>query len=442
MKKQIAIVEDEPALRENYAAALARHGYSIKTYGNRRTAMQAFNTRLPDLAIIDISLEDEAEGGFDLCRDLRALSAELPIIFLTARDSELDAVSGLRLGADDFLTKDVSLPHLAARVAALFRRIDALRRPDNAAEIVRRGALSIDGEKMQTTWNGAPVTLSLTEFWIVHALGEEPGPCEESPTIDGRRECGIGRQHHHLAYQARAAQVSAGRCRFRRHPDRVRNGLSLGRVSIRLQLLIVALTTLVLPWAGCQYARELETALRSSQEQSLVGERRHHCQRPIRATAARVPRCRRYSGILRRRGRSLCLSFGDAAAARWLSRGLGCSGGADPAAHHDRVSRARFRPARPRASSICSSKFDDSHFDAEPYNVRPDTDRFDRVNLALDGPNGREAVFFRNGCARADCRAKRGQGRGWRRSSGGGTANSGILAADGGRATTWKPAYP
>ncbi len=87
---------------------------------------------MPDLAIIDISLEDEAEGGFDLCRDLRAMSAELPIIFLTARDSELDAVSGLRLGADDFLTKDVSLPHLAARVAALFRRIDALRRPDNA----------------------------------------------------------------------------------------------------------------------------------------------------------------------------------------------------------------------------------------------------------------------------------------------------------------------
>jgi len=175
MKKQIAIVEDEPALRENYSAALSRHGYSVKTYGNRKLAMQAFRTRLPDLAIIDISLEDEAEGGYDLCRDLRALSAELPIIFLTARDSELDAVSGLRLGADDFLTKDVSLPHLAARVAALFRRIDALRRPDNAAEIIRRGALVIDGDKMQTTWNGAAVTLSLTEFWIVHALAKNPG---------------------------------------------------------------------------------------------------------------------------------------------------------------------------------------------------------------------------------------------------------------------------
>jgi two-component system OmpR family response regulator len=162
-------------LRDNYAAALARHGYQVKTYGNRKSAIQAFTTHLPDLAIIDISLEDEAEGGFELCRDLRALSAELPIIFLTARDSELDAVSGLRLGADDFLTKDVSLPHLAARVAALFRRIDALRRPENAAEILKRGALTLDGEKMQTTWNGAPVTLSLTEFWIVFALARNPG---------------------------------------------------------------------------------------------------------------------------------------------------------------------------------------------------------------------------------------------------------------------------
>ncbi len=175
VKKHIAIVEDEPALRDNYAAALARHGYQVKAYANRKLAMQAFSTRLPDLAIIDISLEDEAEGGFELCRELRALSAELPMIFLTARDSELDAVSGLRLGADDFITKDVSLPHLAARVAALFRRIDALRRPPNAADVLHRGALVIDAGRMQTTWSGSPVALSLTEFWIVHALALNPG---------------------------------------------------------------------------------------------------------------------------------------------------------------------------------------------------------------------------------------------------------------------------
>src|SRR6266436_5358153 len=164
MKRMVAIVEDEPAIRDNYAAAFTREGYVVRTYANRAQAMTAFTSRLPDLAVIDISLEEEPEGGFELCRQLRALSPELPIIFLTARDSELDAVSGLRLGADDFLTKDVSLPHLAARVAALFRRIDALRRPNETSQIVRRGPLSIDGDKMQTSWNGAPVTLSLTEF--------------------------------------------------------------------------------------------------------------------------------------------------------------------------------------------------------------------------------------------------------------------------------------
>src|ERR1700759_4210879 len=167
MKRMVAIVEDEPAIRDNYAAAFTREGYVVRTYPNRSQAMTAFAARLPDLAVIDISLEDEPEGGFELCRQLRALSAELPIIFLTARDSELDAVSGLRLGADDFLTKDLSLPHLAARVAALFRRIDALRRPDNAAEMIRRGALTIDGDKMQVEFEGQVVLLSLTEFWIV-----------------------------------------------------------------------------------------------------------------------------------------------------------------------------------------------------------------------------------------------------------------------------------
>jgi two-component system OmpR family response regulator len=175
MKRLIAIVEDEAAIRDNYAAAFAREGFAVRCYADRAAAMTAFATRLPDLAIIDISLEDEPEGGFELCRQLRALSAELPIIFLTARDSELDAVSGLRLGADDFLTKDLSLAHLSARVNALFRRVDALRKPDSSAEALRRGALLLDAERMQVQWDGKVVLLSLTEFWIVHALARHPG---------------------------------------------------------------------------------------------------------------------------------------------------------------------------------------------------------------------------------------------------------------------------
>ena len=175
MKKQIAIVEDETAISANYAAAFERNGYAVRTYPNRRLALQAFDARLPDLAIIDISLEEEVEGGFELCRQLRAQSAELPIIFLTARDSEIDAISGLRLGADDFLTKDISLAHLIARVVALFKRIEARTRPVKAAQILRRGQLVLDAERLQVSWNEHPVPLSLTEFWIVHALAEHPG---------------------------------------------------------------------------------------------------------------------------------------------------------------------------------------------------------------------------------------------------------------------------
>ncbi|MBV8806063.1 MAG: proteobacterial dedicated sortase system response regulator [Sinobacteraceae bacterium] len=175
MKRTVAIVEDEPAIRDNYAAAFTREGYVVRTYANRKEAMTAFTARLPDLAVIDISLEEEPEGGFELCRQLRALSAELPIIFLTARDSELDAVSGLRLGADDFLTKDLSLAHLVARVNALFRRVDALRRPTEDTQIVRRGPLTLDAERMQVEWDGKVVLLSLTEFWIVYALARHPG---------------------------------------------------------------------------------------------------------------------------------------------------------------------------------------------------------------------------------------------------------------------------
>ena len=82
MSRQIAIVEDEPAIRANYADAFARHGYRVSTYATRREATQAFKQRLPELVIIDVGLGEESEGGFELCRELRAQSARLPIIFL------------------------------------------------------------------------------------------------------------------------------------------------------------------------------------------------------------------------------------------------------------------------------------------------------------------------------------------------------------------------
>lgn len=175
MAKRIAIVEDEIAIRDNYAAAFQREGYLVDAYDARDTAMQAFEAQLPDLVVIDINLRDDVEGGFELCRELRSRAADLPIIFLTARDSEFDAVSGLRLGADDYLTKDISLPHLMARIAALFRRLDAMQRPQAKENRLIRGDLEIDTDRMIVRWMGQPVGLTLTEFWLVHAMARYPG---------------------------------------------------------------------------------------------------------------------------------------------------------------------------------------------------------------------------------------------------------------------------
>ena len=175
MSKHIAIIEDEQAIRENYGAAFRREGYAIELYEARKPAMDAFEVRLPDLVIIDINLQDEVEGGFELCRELRSRSSNLPIIFLTARDSDFDAISGLRLGADDYLTKDISLPHLMARVAALFRRLNAIQNPQNEDNRLTRGELDLDIDRMIVRWKELPVELTLTEFWMVHSLARYPG---------------------------------------------------------------------------------------------------------------------------------------------------------------------------------------------------------------------------------------------------------------------------
>jgi len=175
MARQIAIVEDERAIRENYIDALSRYGYQVRGYATRREAAEAFARKLPDLVIIDVGLGDEPEGGFDLCRELRAKSATLPLIFLTARDSDLDVISGLRLGADDYLSKDVSLPHLQARIATLFRRLDALLAPPAQETVLRHGPLEVESERMIVRWQGQVVPLTVTEFWLVRALARYPG---------------------------------------------------------------------------------------------------------------------------------------------------------------------------------------------------------------------------------------------------------------------------
>ncbi|NMP32419.1 proteobacterial dedicated sortase system response regulator [Thalassotalea sp. M1531] len=175
MTKRIAIVEDDDAIRENYADVLRLQGYQVQSFSNKQTAEAAFAIHLPHLVILDIGLHNEYDAGFDLCQWLRAKSSTLPIIFLTARDNDVDTVSGLRIGADDYLTKDISLPHLTARIAALFRRQDAQDKPVEQDKLISRGALTIDSEKMTVQWLQQYIELTVTEFWMVHALAKTPG---------------------------------------------------------------------------------------------------------------------------------------------------------------------------------------------------------------------------------------------------------------------------
>ncbi len=175
MSKRIALVEDDFAIRDNYHAALSKQGYEVFCYEDRSSAAEAFQQRLPDLAIIDIGLKEEIDGGFTLCQQLRGQSPSLPIIFFTARDNDYDTICGLRMGADDYLTKDISLPHLLARIAALFRRTELLKQPVNQDDVLESGDLSMDTNRMTVSWQQQPVELTVTEFWMLFAIARHAG---------------------------------------------------------------------------------------------------------------------------------------------------------------------------------------------------------------------------------------------------------------------------
>lgn len=173
--RRIVLVEDEQALRDNYTLALSKAGFDVSGFADAQSALSSVRQRLPDVAIIDIGLGRDSEAGFDLCRALREISARLPIIFLSARDSELDVISGLRLGADDYLTKDISLAQLIVRVNTLLRRVDALSEPENTASVKVVGALELHQDRLAARWREQAVELTVTEYWLVDCMARQPG---------------------------------------------------------------------------------------------------------------------------------------------------------------------------------------------------------------------------------------------------------------------------
>jgi two-component system OmpR family response regulator len=181
MVRTIALVEDDDLLRANYLKALEREGYRVESYPGRPEASEAFNRKLPDLAILDVMLGDEMDGGFTLCSQLRRLSPTIPIIFLTARDSDLDRVSGLRLGAWDYLLKNTTtLDFLPVRISALFTIVESLASSETGEKIPAEqtfevGPLTIYREQKRVFWKEQRIDLTLTEFWLLYCLARRPG---------------------------------------------------------------------------------------------------------------------------------------------------------------------------------------------------------------------------------------------------------------------------
>jgi two-component system OmpR family response regulator len=173
---QVLVVDDEPNIRELVQVALKFHGCAVSTAANGRDALRQAEAGRPDLIVLDVMLPDM--DGFEVCRRLRAAGNEVPVIFLTARDTSSDTVTGLAIGGDDYVTKPFSVEALVARVRAVLRRAsrasgDELPGGDSAP--LRAGDLELDESRWTVHRAGVPVELSPTEFRLLAYLIRHQG---------------------------------------------------------------------------------------------------------------------------------------------------------------------------------------------------------------------------------------------------------------------------
>ncbi|HWR53251.1 MAG TPA: response regulator transcription factor [Bryobacteraceae bacterium] len=170
MSKQILLVEDEPGLRLTLSDRLTDEGYAVATAADGEEALRVATAGSFDLIILDLMLP--RKSGLDVCRDLRQGGNSTPILMLTARGQTVDKVIGLKLGADDYLTKPFEMPELLARIEALLRRASQSPAP---AAIQRFGEVEVDLKRTQVMRDGKPVSLSAKEFQLLRYLVEHPG---------------------------------------------------------------------------------------------------------------------------------------------------------------------------------------------------------------------------------------------------------------------------
>jgi two-component system, OmpR family, response regulator len=178
--RRVLLVEDDDILRTNYETLLASHRLSVRACATKLEAMTAFDEENFDIVLLDVTLGGEDEAGFALCQAFREKKKMTPIIFLTGRDEDPDKISGLRLGADDYLSKTISSAFLVARINALIRRFETLTRGHSepappADSSASRSRLRIDHQLSRAYWLDHPLELPLTQFWILKDLFEHAG---------------------------------------------------------------------------------------------------------------------------------------------------------------------------------------------------------------------------------------------------------------------------
>jgi two-component system response regulator ChvI len=174
---KIALVDDDRNILTSVSMTLEAEGFEVETYNDGQQALDAFNRKLPDMAVLDIKMP--RMDGMDLLQRLRQKTS-MPVIFLTSKDDEIDEVLGLRMGADDYVKKPFSQRLLVERIRTLLRRQEAqsgaiVAGDTEDTKVMERGELSMDPLRHAVTWKGKDVTLTVTEFLLLQALAQRPG---------------------------------------------------------------------------------------------------------------------------------------------------------------------------------------------------------------------------------------------------------------------------
>ncbi len=171
MPRTILVVDDDPHIRQLLVFALGKAGLGTVEAADGEAALALVATQRPDLIILDINMP--RMDGLEVCRRVRA-DSQVPILFLSSRDDEIDRVIGIELGADDYVVKPFSPREVVARVMAILRRVAAPTPPQPAAATIAQGLLRLDMEGWRASWAGSEVPLTVTEFSILRLLAAMP----------------------------------------------------------------------------------------------------------------------------------------------------------------------------------------------------------------------------------------------------------------------------